>query len=129
MKKFSIFLCLIGLSCSKVYNVNNLYGTWSGINENKEMTINFKDDATFTFTIKDKIAGIEDGFSGVYSLDFSKSPIPLSFIKIQELNHSFYTIIEFIDTDIIKFGSLTTNKRVRNIAFDDTKHIILKRLN
>ena len=71
--------CLIGISCSKVYSVNNLYGTWSGIKENKKITINFKEDATFTFTIKDKIAGIEDGFSGVYILDFSKSPIPLSF--------------------------------------------------
>tara|TARA_B100001964_G_C14247838_1_gene608375 strand:- start:1326 stop:1733 length:408 start_codon:yes stop_codon:yes gene_type:complete len=128
IKKFSILFCLIGISCSKVYSVNNLYGTWSGIKENKKITINFKEDATFTFTIKDKIAGIEDGFSGVYILDFSKSPIPLSFKKIQELNHSFYSIIEFIDTDIIKFGSLTANERVRSIAFDRNKHTILKRL-
>jgi hypothetical protein len=126
---FLILLCLVELSCSKVYKINNLFGKWSGIKDNKEIIINFKDDKTFNIIIKDKIEIIEENFSGVYIVDFSKRPIPLSFKKVQELNHSLYTIIEFIDNDIIKFGLLTKNERIRNIAFEDTKHIVLKRLN
>ena len=48
-----IFIILLLLSCSKKYYEDDLYGSWKGQYENKEMVFTFNNDRSFKLSIKD----------------------------------------------------------------------------
>ena len=123
-----IFIIFLLFSCSKKYYENEIYGSWKGQYENKEMVLTFNNDRSFELGIKDLITDSNEILGGIYKLDFTKTPIPLSLRNIKELDHPLHTIIEFIGADSIRLGYFSPSWRIRNISFEKNKNFVLKRL-
>ena len=123
-----IFLILLLFSCSKKYYENDLYGSWKGRYENKEMVFTFNNDRNFKLSIKDLITESNEIIDGIYKLNFTKKPMPLSLSNIKQLNHPLHTIVEFMGDDSIRLGDFSPSWRVRNISFEQNRNFVLKRL-
>ena len=98
------------------------------INENKEMIFTFKNDKSFKLSIKDLKTESNEIIDGIYKLNFTKKPMPLSLSNIKQLNHPLHTIVEFMGDDSIRLGDFSPSWRVRNISFEQNKNFVLKRL-
>jgi len=123
-----IFIILLLFSCSKKYYESDLYGSWKGQYENKEIVFTFNNDRSFKLSIKDLINESNEILSGIYKLDFIKTPMPLSLRNIKQLNHPLHTIVEFMGDDSIRLGDFSPSWRVRNISFEQNRNFVLKRL-
>ena len=121
-----IFIILLLFSCSKKYYENDLYGSWKGRYENKEMVFTFNNNRSFKLSIKDLITDSNEILGGIYKLDFTKKPMPLSLSNIKQLYHPLHTIVEFLGTESIRLGNFAPHWRIRDISFDQNKSIILK---
>ena len=126
----NFFLCIIIIffSCSKLYDESDLYGVWKGQYLNKELTFTFNIDRSFELSIKDTITDSVVVLNGIYELNPSKNPIPLSLKKIPQLNHPLHTIIEFMSYNFIKIGEFSPIWRLRNISLDSDNNYVLKRI-
>ena len=123
-----IFIILLLFSCSKKYYESDLYGSWKGQYENKEVLFTFNKDKSFKLSIKGPVPESNEILNGIYKLDFTKKPIPLSLKNIKQLNHPLHTIVEFMGDDSIRLGNFSPSWRVRNISFEQNKNFVLKRL-
>ena len=88
--KKTIFLIFLLFSCSKKYYENDLYGSWKGQYENKEMVFTFNNNRSFKLSIKDLITDSNEILGGIYKLDFTKKPMPLSLSNIKQLYRRAY---------------------------------------
>ena len=121
-------LCILFVSCSNLKNETSIYGNWQGTYQNKEISFVFNTDKTCLLKFVDKQSNIIDTYDGVYELDFSKKPIPLSIRNIPQLNNPLHTIIEFIGNDSIKIAEFSPRWRLRPISFEKGKVMNLKRI-
>ena len=119
---------IIVSSCKDTFTQNNIYGVWQGEYLGKKLMFNFNSDGTCLIKIEDISTNSIEILNGIFVIDFSKNPIPLSIRNILQLNHPLHTIVEIIDTDSIRLGSFAPKWRVRDISFQLNKSITLKRL-
>lgn len=120
---------LIIISCGKPSTIEDIYGIWKGEYLKSELLIKFSNDGTCLLSFIDNDSNSIDTLNGYFTMDFSKTPIPLSIRNIPQLNHPLHTIVEFIGLDSIMLGNFSTRWKVRPISFDQKKSIILRRLN
>ena len=123
----SILLTLFIISCENLNSQDNIYGNWVGIHNGYETSFVFETDSTCTFNYYDKYSGGFKSINGKYKLDFSKNPIPLSIRNIAQLNNGLYTILEFINKDLIRIVEFSPKWRLRPISFDNSKTLFFKR--
>ena len=119
---------LLVVSCNNLNTDANIYGNWKGIYNDHELSFVFKSDNTCVFNFFDKQSNMFKTINGIYELDFSKNPIPLSIRKIPQLNNPLFTIIEFIRDDSIRIAEFTPKWRLRPISFVNGKTINLIRI-
>jgi hypothetical protein len=99
-----------------------------GIYNDHESSFVFKSDSTCVFNFFDKQSNEFKTINGIYELDFSKKPIPLSIRKIPQLNNPLFTIIEFINVDSIRIAEFSPKWRLRPVSFENEKTISLFRI-
>ena len=122
----SILVCLFILytfvlvSCGKYQLSNEIYGTWEGEHQGKDLIFQFNNDQTFALISKDSVSGSVERVNGNFELDFSKKPISLSIRNIPQLEHPLFTIIEFVDSDSIRVAHFSPNWRLRPVSFSST---------
>ena len=116
---FILIAILFFLSCDHSYSNKDLIGVWSGYYMDKHITIVFE-EKNFQQTIEDQKNNKSENFNGIYSVNFTKKPIPLSFKNISNLNHPLYTTIYFKDNNTIKMTQFSQKWRLRIISFDDS---------
>lgn len=66
-------------------------------------------------------------FTGSYSLDFTKRPIPLSITNIPQLDHSLFTILEFQNINSIKLAQFAPKWKFRAVSFDKRNTTVITR--
>lgn len=122
---FSIILIFIIYNSNQRVNENKLYGKWIGKQNNKMISLIFNQDQTCEFIIhRDSIK-----IKGNFEIDFSKYPIPLSIKNISNLDYALHTIISFKNNNELRIGDFGKRWRLRPIAFDYNKNLILKKEN
>lgn len=109
------------VNCSNNYSSEHLLGTWQGNYFDQQMTIVFNEN-TFEMTIKDIGLNKLEKFDGLYSADFNKKPIPLSFTNISNLDHPLHAIMSFHEYDKIVVSEFSPNWRLRRISFEDSEN-------
>jgi hypothetical protein len=87
----------------------------------------FNNDNTCIAQLGDSESDTTQTFTGMFRVDFSKKPIPLTITQIPQLNHPLYTIIEFVGKDSIRMAAFSSRWRLRPIAFETSKTIHLCR--
>lgn len=120
------FLCFS--ACNNSRTNANIYGNWKGSHNDHEIIFVFKNDSTCVLTLFNRQSNKLDTIKGIYDLDFSKKPIPLSIKKIPKLNHQLYTIVQFINNNSIRIAEFSPKWRLRPISFVNGKSINLKRI-
>ena len=118
---YLLFLSTLMLvSCGKVPCLEDIYGTWEGELQGKELIFKFKNDKTCELKTKYKISESVEKVNGNFEMDFSKKPITLSIRNIPQLNHPLFTIIEFVNADSMRLANFAPSWRLRPIAFSNT---------
>ena len=121
-----MFVCLFVLStfmlvsCGKSSLPKEIYGTWEGELQGKELIFQFKNDQTCVLTSKDRASESVERVNGNFEIDFSKKPITLSIRNISQLNHPLFTIIEFVNADSMRLADFVPSWRLRPVAFSST---------
>lgn len=115
------------LSC-EVSKKNNIIGIWEGQQSELILQFDFNQDMTCKLTIKNIALNTSNALDGKYKIDYSKKPIPLSITNIPQLSYSLNTIIEFLDSDSVKFGIFAPHWRFREVSFQRNKSFILKKI-
>ena len=123
-----VLLPLLIITCKNINKEADIYGQWKSSNNNDEFSIIFNADRTCNLNYFDKQSNKFEKITGIYELDFSKTPIPLSIRKITQLNHPLFTIIKFTNDDSIIMAEFSTKSRLRPITFAIKKNIILNRI-
>jgi hypothetical protein len=122
-------ISLLVVSCNNSNTDENIYGNWKGIYNDHEISFVFKSDSTCVFNFFDQKSNKFITINGIYELDFSKKPIPLSIRKVPQLNNPLFTIIELINVDSIRIAEFSPKWRLRPISFENGKTINLIRIN
>ena len=122
-----ITLNFLLLSC-ELSKKNNIIGVWEGQQSELILQFNFNQDLTCKLTIKNIALNTRNTLNGEYKIDYSKKPIPLSITNIPQLSYSLNTIIEFLDSDSVKFGIFAPHLRFREVSFQRNKSFILKKI-
>lgn len=122
-----IFIFLI-LYCEKVSKKNNIIGIWEGQHSGLVLQFEFNQDMTCKLIIKDIVLDTNNTLNGTYKIDYSKKPIPLSIKNIPQLSYSLHTIVEFLDSNSIRFGIFAPSWRFREVFFQNNKNFILKKI-
>ena len=124
----SMILILFVITCNNLNTETNIYGNWEGSYNAHKVSFAFKNDKTCIYKYFDKQLGKFEIINGDYKVEFSKNPISLSIRNINQLNHSLYTIVEFIGGDSIRIAGFSPKWKLRPIAFEISKTINLKRI-
>jgi hypothetical protein len=124
----STILILFVITCNNLYTDTIIYGNWEGSYNAHKVSFVFKNDNTCIYKYYDKQLSKFEIINGDYNVDFSKNPIPLSIRNINQLNHSLYTIVEFIGGDSIRIAGFSPKWKLRPISFEIAKTISLKRI-
>ena len=122
---FSIILIFIIYNSNQRVNENKLYGKWVGEQNNKMISLTFNKDQTCEFIIHSDSVKIK----GNFEIDLSKYPIPLSIKNIPNLDYALHTIISFKNNNELRIGDFGKRWRLRPIAFNYNKNLILKKEN
>ena len=125
---FIVLLVFYVVSCNNINKVADIYGIWKGSHYKNEISIIFNKDFTCVLKYFDLESNNFETITGNYELDFSKTPISLSIRNISQLNHPLHTIIKFINDDSIMMAEFSTKAKLRPIAFETEKIIILNRI-
>jgi hypothetical protein len=120
-----IFLLGI-LSCTDPIK-KDIYGKWFGNHDNNKIIFIFNRDNSFSLNYYNKNPNKDKLINGVFVIDYTKSPIPLSIKDISQLNHSLYTIIDFIEADSIIISYFSEQLRLRPISFSNNNIFSLTR--
>ena len=128
-KKYFLYILLLLSSCDKIYIENELHGVWKGKLHNKEIILSFNNDNNFELSLTDHTTKLNEILNGIYQLDFTKKPIPLSLLNIKQLSHPLHTIVEFMGADSFRLVDFSPSWRVRNISFEQNRNFVLKRVN
>jgi|GEM_PF-6784849 len=116
------------LSCGK----NNaksvfLFGTWEGVHKNNDIIFKINQDLSCSLTYFVGESKSYENITGQCKIDFTKKPLTLSIYQIPQLNYSLHTIIEVIDSNSIRISEFSSKWRLRPIAFESGKTVVLKR--
>jgi hypothetical protein len=122
---FSIILIFIIYNSNQRVNENKLYGKWVGEQNNKMISLTFNKDQTCEFIIHSDSVKIK----GNFEIDLSKYPIALSIKNIPNLDYALHTIISFKHNNELRIGDFGKRWRLRPIAFNYNKNLILKKEN
>ena len=87
----------------------------------------FYEDSTCLVILFDEDSDSIRQITGDYELNHTKNPILLNIKNIPELPYPLYSILHFINNDLIKLSKFSPQWRVRPIAFDYKSDILLKR--
>lgn len=120
-------LLLYKVSCVKMHNNDNLYGEWVGENLNYSVKLTFSYGGLCVLEIKKGLSKEVSTHSGLFNLNYSKKPIPLSITNIKETNTPLHTIIKFVGNNKIKIEKFSTQWKLRPIAFNNETEIVLHR--
>lgn len=123
-----IILLLSAIACyapNQANDKNRLIGEWRCMADS-DITILFKEDSKCEMIFKENNKTIRT--KGDYSVDFSKSPIPLSMTNLTKIGHPIHTIIAFIDDDTIEIGRFSPKWRLRPIVFEKDYTQLFKRM-
>ena len=116
-------------SCNdKSFIESRIYGTWEGVHSGKKLIFEFRDDQTCDFVFINEEDGSMEIVSGNYEINFSKKPVMLSVRNIPQFDHPLYTIVEFVEIDVIKLADFAPRWRLRPIAFNLYTSMSLKRV-
>ena len=115
------------MSCVKIYNNGDLYGEWEGENPNYKIKLNFGYGGACLLEIKDLVSKETGLYSGLFKINYSKKPIPLSITNVDQINTPLHTIVEFVGKDKIKIQKFSTRWKLRPVAFNNESDIILYR--
>jgi len=86
------------------------------------------DDYSCEIVIKNNNSDAINRINGVFTLDYTKKPIPLSITKIKELNYPIHTIIRFNNYNTLDIMAFSKKQRLRPLYFDSNSLIKLKRI-
>ena len=118
----SLSFCFI-VSCVNYNDKENLYGMWVD-NENK---ITFNRDGTCNVIIKNENSMFIE-ITGVFQVDFTKRPVPLTIRGISQLNHPLHTILQFKEVDELVIAEFAPRWKLRPLSFDHNTSISFKRV-
>lgn len=124
---FFTLLSLFVVSCININSTTDIYGVWKGNYNNNELSFVLKKDNTCVLKYFNTKTNKLEVVEGIFELDISKKPVPLSIRNISQLNYSLHTIIEFISDDSIRIAEFSPKWRLRPISFLPEKTIGLKR--
>jgi hypothetical protein len=117
------------LSCEKnKINADFLLGKWEGIHNNSNVILEINQDLSCGLTYFSKTSKTYESITGQCKFDYTKQPLTLSIYQIPQLNYSLHTIIDVISSDSIKISEFSSKWRLRPIAFEVDKTVILKRI-
>lgn len=116
------------ISCNNINKDSEILGYWKGSYNNREFSIIFNPGNKCDLTYFDDHTNTLQKVNGIYELDFSKKPVPLSIRKIPQLSYPLHTIIEFINDDSIRIALFSPKWRLRPVSFENGKTINLKRI-
>ena len=125
-KLFLLYICLFfAYACFEFYSYSeeDLYGTWIG---NKGEVLTFSQDSSFELKFNKSDLKINK-IRGTFELDFSKTPIPLSFRNIPNITHPLHTIIQFKGYNTFIMGEFGPRLKLRPITFNPDRIIIFTR--
>jgi|TARA_Y100000310_G_C20368328_1_gene662303 hypothetical protein len=105
----------------------NIMGKWEGKIFNSNIYFEFKEKNIFTMKILNFNTDSLFVIHGEFSLDYLKTPIPLSLSNIPQVNHPLHTIIKFVDEDLIKMTLFSIKWRVRPVYFESNDTFMLSR--
>jgi len=125
----SLFLFVVVFISREQTNQNIIYGDWVGQIGNNNISLTFNKDKTCEFFIYNVIHQDSIKIKGDFEIDFSKSPIPLSIKNISNLDHPLHTILSFKNNNELRLGDFGKRWRLRPIAFNYNKNIMLKKEN
>jgi len=89
------------------------------------ISLTFNKDQTCEFIIHSDSVKIK----GNFEIDLSKYPIALSIKNIPNLDYALHTIISFKHNNELRIGDFGKRWRLRPIAFNYNKNLILKKEN
>ena len=123
---FPILIVILIFSFEKEsYNSEHLVGIWETGNKKDKIRIFFKNNHQIELIfLNSKVKKI----IGEYETDFLKHPASISIKKINDLNKSLFSIIEFINEDLIVISKFSTKWRLRPISFLKENIILLNRV-
>lgn len=109
-------------------NQNDIDGLWKGYYNGQEIIFRFEKDNKCIINVTDTSTGKIAIINGIFQLDLSKNPIPLTLHNIPQFNHPLYTIMEFLANDSIKVARFSPRWRLCPITFNNTTTYYLKRI-
>jgi len=109
-------------------DLDQIYGIWEGIFNDKKIVIELNQDQTCTLTIRDLKTESIKRISGMFVFDTSKNPMPLTIRDIPSLNHPLHTIVEFADNDRIRMAKFSKRWRLRSVSFEADNSFALNRV-
>jgi len=107
-------------------DISVLFGEWNGQNDSLIFNFNFIKDDSCKLIMKNKYSMSTSVFTGRFILDMTKSPIPITINKIQELNYSIHTIMMFKGKDKLLFGEFSQTQRFRPVSFGENPIMLTK---
>ncbi len=113
-----VVLFLVFTSCDRLNSGGDIKGSWKGSYLDHEVEFVFSKNNTCSFQYFDEQSNEFEKISGVYSIDYSKDPIPLSIQKIPQLSYQLHTIVEFVDKDSIRMAPFSPKWRLRPVSFE-----------
>jgi len=124
-----VFMGSLVISLSvEVPSKESIYGIWEGGRDGKSLLFRFNNNGTCTFSLKDNTTNYIETLNGVFEVDFSKHPLPLTIRNIPQLDHPLHTIIKFIGLESIEIAPFAERWRLRPVTFDSTKSVVLKKI-
>jgi|TARA_B100001964_G_scaffold243915_1_gene323431 hypothetical protein len=106
----------------------NIIGMWEGKLIDNNIYFEFNKDNSFIMRIFNVTSDSNFVIQGDFSLDYLKTPIPLSLRNISQIDHPLHTIVSFIDVDLIKMTLFSIKWRIRPVNFISNGTFILSRM-
>ena len=123
---FIIFLISLRIiTSSDKITGTELYGSWIGNLDDKELKIDFDQHNNIKINYFD--ADSNHTIYGKYEINFLKKPMPLKLYNIDELDNSVYSSVMFLSSEELFLSKFSSSWKTRPLMLDNQNSIFLKK--
>ena len=120
-----ILISLYIITNSDKISDTDLYGSWVGNLDDKELKIDFDQHSN----IKINYFNADSNYTiyGKYEINFLKKPMPLKLYDIDELDNSFYSSVMFLSSKELFLSKFSSSWKTRPLMLDNQNSIFFKK--